>query len=215
MNTKLIGLLAGIGLCIVTGTAVADTPVEVKLKAAIEEDRGWCLDLRGGTRNAVAIGGIHGHTCYAYQGNGPARDQAFSQEDIETNNTFRLTGFENKCMTLYEPKEGSFISLETCDGREAQQITMTADGRIKPVKMPELCMTMSNVVLPGGGGNPLHIMRDVSFEACDNEPNILQDWELRAEWNGPEQTTAERPFANNPNAAPPGGGPRGGGRPRN
>lgn len=212
MTTRHIAMTT---LCLALSASAlsAETPVEVKLKAAIEEDRGWCLDLRGGTRNAVAIGGIHGHTCYTYQGNGPTRDQAFAKEDILERNTFRLTSFDNTCMTLFEPKEGSFISLETCDGRGAQQFTMTEAGRIVPTLMPELCMTMSNVVLPGGGGNPLHIMRDVTFEACDDEPDELQDWELRAEWNGPEATTADRPFANNPNAAPPGGGP-GPGRPR-
>ena len=47
-------------------------------------------------------------------------------------------------------------------------------------------------------------MRDVTFEACDSEISERQLWELRAEWNGPEETTAERPFASNPNARPPG-----------
>ena len=42
-------------------------------------------------------------------------------------------------MTLYEPKEGSFISMETCDGREAQAMMMTETGQISPEIMPELC----------------------------------------------------------------------------
>ena len=67
--------------------------------------------------------------------------------------------------------------------------------------MPELCMTMSSVVLPGGGGDPVHIMRDVSFDTCDSDNNELQLWELRAEWTGPEETTAERPYAVNPAGA--------------
>ena len=63
---------------------------------------------------------------------------------------------------------------------------------------PELCLTAGSVVLPGGGGNPIHIMRDISFEACDSAINERQLWELRAEWSGPEEATAERTFPVNP-----------------
>ena len=176
----------------------ADTPVEVKLIAPIEEDRGWCLDLRGRMNNAAPIGGVHGHTCDTYSGNGPIVDQAFSMEDITEDDTFRLLAFSDKCLTLYEPKEGSFVSMETCDGRKTQSIMMNESGQIIPKMLPELCLTAGSVVLPGGGGNPLHLMRDISFDACDSEINERQLWEFRAEWNGPEEATAERPYASNP-----------------
>ena len=121
------------GLCILFAMNVnADTLVEVKLIAPIEEDRGWCLDLRGGQNVGQPIGGLHGHTCYTYNGNGPTPDQAFVMELIEENNEFRMVEFNDKCMTLYEPRDGSFISLETCDGREAQHIILTDAGQIVP-----------------------------------------------------------------------------------
>lgn len=194
---KRLQILAG-SVCIVFAINVnAETPVEVKLIAAIEEDRGWCVDLRGGQNNGATIGGLHGHTCYTYNGRGPTPDQAFVMENIQEENEFRMVEFNDKCMTLYEPKAGSFISMETCDGREAQAIIMNEAGQISPEMMPELCLTMGSVVLPGGGGRPLHIMRDVTFEECDSTINERQLWELRAEWTGPQETTAERPFAAN------------------
>jgi hypothetical protein len=204
MNMK--PLLAG-SVFLLFGVSVnAETPVEVKLIAPIEEDRGWCLDLRGRLNNAQPVGGLHGHTCDSYAGNGLAPDQAYGMEDIQEKNVFRLLAFNDKCMTLYEPKEGSFVSLETCDGRATQVLIMNESGQIIPRMVPELCLTMSTVVQPGGGGNPLHIMRDVTFEACDSDADERQLWELRAEWTGPEETTAERPYASNPNAPPPGPG---------
>ncbi len=175
----------------------ADTPVEVKLIAPIEEDRGWCLDLRGRMNNATPIGGVHGHTCDTYSGNGPIVDQAFSMETIMEDDEFRLLAFNDKCMTLYEPNAGSFVSMETCDGRDTQAIMMNESGQIIPKMTPELCLTAGSVVLPGGGGDPLHLMRDISFEVCDSDVNELQLWEFRAEWNGPEEATAERPYAVN------------------
>lgn len=206
MNMKRLQLLAGSLLFVFTINANAETPVEVKLIAAIEEDRGWCLDLRGRLTNAQPVGGLHGHTCDSYAGNGLAIDQAYAMEDIQDKDQFRLIGFEDKCMTLYEPQAGSFISMETCDGRETQQIDLNESGQIVPTMKPDLCLTMSSVVQPGGGGRPLHIMRDVTFEACDSDPNELQLWELRSEWTGPQETTAERPYAFNPNAPVPGMG---------
>ena len=204
---KQLQILAGSLIMFLAITAAAATPVEVKLIAPIEEDRGWCLDLRGGQNNGEPIGGLHGHTCYTYNGNGPTPDQAFVMENIEEQNEFRMVEFNDKCMTLYEPQAGSFISVEACDGRKTQDIVLNEAGQISPKMMPELCVTMGTVVVPGGGGRPLHIMRDVTFEACDSEINERQLWELRAEYNGPEETTAERPYASNPNAAPPGPGP--------
>jgi hypothetical protein len=195
---KRLQILAGGLLIFFTISASAETPVEVKLKAPIDEDRGWCLDLRGGQNNGAPIGGVHGHTCYTYNGNGPTTDQAFVMENIKDQNEFRLDGFTDKCMTLFEPNEGSFVSIETCDGRETQIIAMNETGQITPEMTPELCLTMGSVVLPGGGGNPIHIMRDISFEACDSTINERQLWELRAEWTGPQEATAERTFPVNP-----------------
>jgi hypothetical protein len=195
---KRLQILSGSLFLLVVLNVNAQTRVEVKLIAPIEEDRGWCLDLRGGQNSGEPIGGLHGHTCYTYNGNGVTSDQAFFMENIHEQNEFRLVDFNDKCMTLYEPKDGSFISMETCDGREAQDFMLNETGQIIPEMMPDLCLTINPVVLPGGGGNPVHIMRDVSFDVCDNNINERQLWELRAEWTGPERTTAERPYAVNP-----------------
>jgi hypothetical protein len=67
--------------------------------------------------------------------------------------------------------------------------------------MPELCLTLDTVTVPGGGGNPLHLMRDVKFANCDDGSSERQTWELRAEYNGLEETTAEPPYVFNPAGA--------------
>ena len=205
---KIFQILIGISFIALGVSAAAETSVEVKLIAAMEEDRGWCLDLRGRLDNAQPVGGLHGHTCDSYSGFGIGADQGYSQEDIFEKDQFRLVVFD-KCLTLYEPKPGSFVSLETCDGRAAQQIALNDSGQIVPTYMPQLCLTMDPVVQPDGRGTPLHIMRDVTFELCDDESSERQLWELRAEWTGPQETTAERTFQANPNAAPPPNGGRG------
>lgn len=185
--------------------ASAQTPVEIKLIAAIQEARGWCLDVRGAPGKTEPIGGLRSETCKMYSDNKPTEDQAFYMEDIQKNNQFRMVDFSDKCITLYEPAAGSFVSLETCDGRAAQAIKFHDTGHIIPEMMPELCLTISDLVMPGGGGRPLHLMRDVTFEQCDPAIDIRQTWEMRTEWTGFQETTGERPFIANPNARPPKG----------
>jgi hypothetical protein len=191
---KQLQILAGSLFIFFALNVNAQTPVEIKLIAPIEEARGWCLDLRGGAGAGEPIGGLHGHTCYTYNGNGPTNDQAFVMEGIHESNEFRMVAFNDLCMTLWEPKDGSFISIETCDDRAQQDFVLNDAGRINPEIMPELCLTLNSVTVPGGGGNPLHLMRDVSFDTCDDSISERQTWELRAEYDGPEETTAEAAY---------------------
>jgi hypothetical protein len=198
---KQLQILAGSLFIFFALNVNAQTPVEIKLIAPIEEARGWCLDLRGGAGAGEPIGGLHGHTCYTYNGNGPTNDQAFVMEGIHESNEFRMVAFNDLCMTLWEPKDGSFISIETCDDRAQQDFVLNDAGRINPEIMPELCLTLNSVTVPGGGGNPLHLMRDVSFDTCDDSISERQTWELRAEYDGPEETTAEAAYFYNPAGA--------------
>jgi len=202
---KILQILAGPLLMLLAINLNAQTVAEVKLIAPLEEDRGWCLDLRGSRANAEPIGGVHGHTCYTYEGEGVALDQGFFVENIHENNEFRMSGFSDLCMTLYEANPGSFVSIETCDDRDTQGFTLQESGRIVADMSPDLCLTAGSFVLPGGGGRPLHIMRDLSFEECGGVASELQAWELRSEWNGLEEATLPRPFADG--AGPPGAGP--------
>jgi len=181
----------------------AQTPVEVKLVAAFEEDRGYCLDVRGAPGKTAPIGGLRTESCKMYSLREPGEDQAFDMENIHENNEFRMSKFGDKCLTLYKPARGSFVSLETCDGRTAQSIKLNANGQISPEIMPELCLTIGAVTLPGGGGKPLHIWRNVTFEDCDTSIHDRQSWELRAVWSGPQEATVERPYKPNPKAQPP------------
>lgn len=198
---KKLHCLIGSLVALLATTANAQTPVEVKLVAALDEARGWCVDLRGGAGAGEPIGGLHGHTCYTYNGNGPTNDQAFILENIESDNEFRMVAFNDLCMTLWEPKDGSFISIETCDDRAQQNFTFNDAGQIRADVMPELCMTMHTETVPGGGGNPLHLMRDVMFANCDDAIADRQTWELRSTYEGPQEITMEPPYVSNPAGA--------------
>ena len=208
--SSLLKTITAVSVLFFVSFASAQTPVEVKLKAFFEEDRGWCLDLRGPPQRAQPLGGVHGHSCYLYQGE-VSLDQGYVQEDIVEKNIFRLAAFPDQCMTIYEPKAGSFISMETCDGRITQDISLTEEGLVIPAMAPDLCMTIGTESLPGGGGTPLHILRDASFDTCDSSIAERQTWELRSEWTGLGQATEPRTWTPQARQAGAGGGGGGGG----
>ena len=211
MKTKLLTkIFIALAVLFVVAPASAQTPVEVKLQAFLEEDRGWCLDLRGPAIRAAIKGGVHGHTCYLYQGNGVSLDQGYIQEDILEKDTFRMSSFDDQCMTLYEPKSGAFASLETCDGRITQDISLTETGHIIPAMAPDLCLTIGTQTLPGGGSSPLHILKSVDFQTCDDSISERQTWELRAEWTGLGEATEPRTWEPVPGGMAGGGGMGGG-----
>ena len=209
--TMLPKVFMALGALFIASFLSAQTPVEVKLQAYLEEDRGWCLDLRGPAVRAAIKGGVHGHSCYLYQENGVSLDQGYVKEDILENNIFRLSGFPDQCITVYEPKDGGFASIETCDGRITQDISLTETGHIVPAMAPDLCLTIGTGTLPGGGSNPLHILKAVDFRTCDESLSDRQLWELREEWTGLGEATLPRTWEPAPGGMGGGGGGMGAG----
>lgn len=158
---------------------------EVMMQAYFEENRGWCLDAPS---SISGIAGLHTHTCYLYRNDGAdgvAHDQAFIVELIEEQGIFYLVDYD-LCLTMFEAEEGAFVSLEACGGAlsHLQKMNMSEDGLVSSAIAPELCMTTGDYTTPGGGGNPMHIIRKLTFEACDDSNRAYQAWELRAEWPG-------------------------------
>jgi hypothetical protein len=161
--------------------ANADTKAEIKLIAPMEEVRGWCVDLFAHLTGGLPIGGFQGHNCFLYMGNGPTEDQGFYIESYEAKQELRLWHFD-KCMTLNDPNPGSFVATEDCTGAEAQKFDWKADGQIVPLAAPSLCLTLGDRVVTGGGGDPIHLIRRLSFETCDAEVAMRQQWEWRTEY---------------------------------
>jgi hypothetical protein len=127
------------------------------------------------------VGGAHGHTCYSYEGQGKVRvaeDQGFSLKSIREHNRFRLVYFDH-CLTVSVPKPGSWIALTPCDDRPEQGFRLLDDGRIQSTLEPTLCATLGTQVIPGGGGSPVHQLRELLMQPCRDDLAWLQRWRLR------------------------------------
>ncbi len=155
----------------------AESLAELKLIAPLEENRGWCVDLFAHLTNALPVGGFQGHNCFLYQGNGVTEDQGFDADTFE-DGKIRLVYFD-VCMTLHEPNPGSFVAAEPCNGEDVQKFDVKDTGEIVPETASNLCLTMGTRIVTGGGGDPIHLIRQLSFEECTPEAADRQRWELR------------------------------------
>ncbi len=170
LSTLVGSLLLAVG-------AYAETPVEVTLVEKHDEPRGFCLDTLGFQQNARPEEGLQTHSCYSYQGQ-LGVDQAFDAEGIP-DAMFRLIEFD-LCMTAEGLSTGSEFALEPCDGSENQRFEHRANGEIVALAAPDNCVTAGDgPSRHGGGGEPVHLIRDLTLEACDGGLEDRQRWRLR------------------------------------
>ena len=155
----------------------AATLVEVTLTNKLDEPRGFCIDTVGFESRARPENGLQTHSCYSYQGK-LAFDQAFDADKIPEG-IFRIIGF-NLCMTARSLTAGSRFGLEPCDGRDAQRFQHWSNGQIMSLAVPGNCVTAGEgPSRRGEGGNPTHLIRALTLEACESNRNDRQLWRLR------------------------------------
>jgi hypothetical protein len=175
---KLGALLYGL---LVTSWLHAAMPVEVALVSQLDERRGFCIDTVGFQARAQPGSGLQTHTCYSYQGK-LAVDQTFDAATI-SKRMFRIIAFD-LCMTAHSLSAGSRFGLETCDGRDTQQFEHRPTGQIVALAAPENCVTSGEgPSRRGQGGNPTHLIRALTLEACDSSRSDRQLWRLRLSAN--------------------------------
>ena len=131
---------------------------------------------------------LRGHTCHSEQINtlfagdfesgGISSDQGFDVSKI-SNGEFNLPFF-NVCMEAESAESSSGLVLRGCDKNPKQQFVFEDDGKIKPVNDLSLCLTASGDYREGGGGSPVHLIRDLSLSACDASFSSRQSWGVRS-----------------------------------
>jgi len=151
--------------------------VEVYLLDNLNDSRGFCIDMTGYKANADINKDLQAHSCYSYQGS-VSVDQGFDFSKI-SNGEFNLPFF-NVCMEAESAVSSSGLILRGCDKSPKQQFVFEDDGKIKPVNDPGLCLTASDDYREGGGGSPVHLIRELSLLACDASFSTRQNWGLRS-----------------------------------
>lgn len=170
--------LAFVGLAsLVAPAQSAENLVEVQLTDRLDDARGYCLDIAGGQgKNAPLDKGLQAHTCYNYTG-GILEDQGFDEELIGKGE-FRIPYFD-VCMTVASVEAGAPIVLNQCAGTATQKFTLNENGQLVAQADPQLCVTVSSTEKrEGRGGSPVHVMRPLSLQPCEETSKSYQTWNL-------------------------------------
>ena len=150
--------------------------VEIYLIDNLDDSRGYCLDMKGYKENADTSRNMQVHTCYSYQGE-IAVDQGFNKGKI-SEKEFYISHFK-VCLEAENIESSSTIELNSCDKNQKQKFILQSNGKINPEGNINLCLTASVSSREGGGGNPVHLIRDLSLELCNDDISTLQRWNMR------------------------------------
>ena len=150
--------------------------VEVYLLNTLNDSRGYCIDMMGYKNNSDVNKSLQAHTCYSYQSE-ISVDQGFDK--VKINNEEFYIRYFNVCMEAEEIKKSSTLRLNSCDKNINQKFILQSDGKIQPKSNLNLCLTVSENFRQGGGGNPLHLIRTLNLENCDNKLSSRQKWGIR------------------------------------
>ena len=156
----------------------AGTLVEIQLVDKLDEQRGFCIDIRGHKERAKVHRGLQAHTCYSYQGQ-LGVDQAFDEQLI-SRGKFYLPAFD-VCIEAGGGVAGSRLNLEACNNTDEQKFEFTANDQIKLIGNDELCVTVgARASKQGGGGTPLHLLRSLSLTNCEKSGARYTTWRMVA-----------------------------------
>ena len=172
---KILGIVV-LGLLLIT-SSLADGNVEIYLLNQLDDSRGFCIDIRGHKLKAKIDKGLQAHTCYSYQGE-ISPDQGFNSLKL-TKNQFILPSF-NVCMEASSLKASTNLKLEKCDRNKLQNFEWSNKNKIRLISDRKLCLTVGQEESKkGGGGSPVHLMRNLSLEPCSKSLNSYQVWSTR------------------------------------
>jgi hypothetical protein len=152
--------------------------VEIYSLNQMDDDRGFCVDIRGHKSKAKVNRGLQAHTCYSYQGE-IAVDQGFESSKL-IENQFYLPAFD-VCMEAASVTASESVHLTKCKGGQLQRFKLDKEGKIYLMDDKSLCLTVAQgESRKGGGGSPVHLIRNLSMEPCSAALKPFQRWGMRA-----------------------------------
>lgn len=172
---KILGLTVLLPVFSAACQAGNEKLVEIMLSSNLDEERGYCLDIAGGQgANAPLDKGLQAHTCYHYTG-GILEDQGFDATLI-SQGQFRISYFD-VCMSVPSIAEGAAVSLAQCNNSDTQTFALQSNGQLVTQVDPKLCVTVNSIEKKEGrGGSPVHVMRPLSLQLCNDASKPYQTW---------------------------------------
>lgn len=175
-----VGAASAVAIGLVIGMAPAASAAgtsEIALVTILDEPRGYCIDMTGSKQSAQPSSPLQTHTCYDYEGS-IAVDQGVTTAGV-AKGSLRFPSF-SVCVVGTGVSAGSSVTLTPCGASGLKAIKMTKAGQIKPVGSASLCLTAGTNTVEGGGGNPVHLKRALTWETCASSAATRQQWKLKS-----------------------------------
>ena len=126
------------GLAVLAASGARADPAFLRTIAALDEPRGYCIDIRGQGANLRPNDSLQAHTCKLSNwvdmliddGLGPAPGPLIMPE-------------YGQCIAASSPTPGGELMLGACADDPNQMWVHTAAGHIQPAQAPELCLTLA------------------------------------------------------------------------
>ena len=149
--------------------------VEIMLLDNLDDTRGFCIDIRGHKYKAKIERGLQVHTCYSYQSK-IAVDQGLSAKRLKQKELF--FPYFDVCVYPTSFNKPLSLNLQKCETK--QIFIFGEDNTIRLKNNKNLCLTVvKENSRKGGGGSPVHLIRNVSMEVCNSQMSIFQSWGIR------------------------------------
>jgi acetyl esterase/lipase len=162
----------------IPATSYADAGL-LRTVRAVDEARGYCLDIAGEGQTLRLDDPLQVHTC---KYGGPLDDQRFERT---AGGAIRATVY-GRCLAAASLEPGARLLLRTCAEAPAQQWSMTW-GRVTPASRPDLCVSAAGEKGQPAGTpvqvSPVYRRRDVALERCSDTRESSQSFR----WSLPDE----------------------------
>ena len=167
--------------------------VELKLLNNLDDKRGFCIDIKGHKFKAKISRGIQAHSCYSYQGK-IAVDQGLDADRLKKKQLF----FPYFDVCVHPASSNNPLNLNLIKCRNTQEFVFIEDNTIRLKHNNNLCLTVAKEnSRHGGGGSPLHLIRNLSMQTCDEQKSIYKTWGIRGFKKGKLFTEKISKFSSN------------------
>ena len=138
--------------------------LELKLLNNLDDKRGFCIDIKGHKFRAKISRGLQAHTCYSYQGE-IAVDQGLDANKLKQKQLF----FPYFDVCVHPTSSNNPLNLNLIKCGSTEEFVFSEDNTIRLKNNTNLCLTVAEGnSRHGGGGSPLHLIRNLSMQTCES-----------------------------------------------
>lgn len=138
-------------------------PAMLRTIAALDDARGYCLDISGSGPTLNLDAPLQAHTC---KGQAPLDDQVFELDEQQVR-----ASEHDRCVAVDALEAGQSLHLRACSDSRLQRWRF-ADGRLSPASRPELCVALAAARGEPWGTprlvSPAYRRQSLALAACDD-----------------------------------------------